>query len=483
MKIKKTCLITAIVLLALWPCFILPSCSPQAAQYTKLKYTRLGDIEIPDVEKVTLANGMLLFLVEDHELPLITMSAMIRTGSIYEPTEKVGLADITGTVMRTGGTTSRTGDEIDEQLEQIAASVETGIGLNSGRASMSVLKEDLDTALDIFADVLMNPVFAEEKVELAKIQHRSAIARRNDHPSSITWREFWKLIYGPESPYARHTEYATIDKVTRNDLIKFHKRFFHPNNVMLGISGDFDSREMVEKIEEAFEDWQKADVQLPEKPEVEYHFRQTVNVIHKDDINQAYICMGHIGGMMNDPDYFALVVMNRILGGSFTSRLFKNIRSRQGLAYSVYGYYDAEYDYPGVFYVGCQTKSESAVHAIRAMIREVQMMTESEVTDEELALAKESFLNSFVFSFDSKGEIVRRLMTYEYFGYPADFLQKIKDNVEKVTKDDVLRVARKHIQPDAMQILAVGRPDDFDEPMSVLGPVRGIDIIIPGPEE
>jgi zinc protease len=478
---KKTCLITAIGFLAFWPCLILSSCSPQATQYTTLEYPRLGDIEIPDVEKVTLANGMRLFLVEDHELPLISMSAMIRTGSIYEPAVKVGLADITGTVMRTGGTTSRTGDEIDEQLEQIAASVETGISLNSGRASMSVLKEDLDTALDIFADVLMNPVFAEDKVELAKIQHRSAIARRNDHPSSITWREFWKLIYGPESAYARHTEYATIDKITRDDLIKFHKRFFQPNNVMLGIWGDFDTREMVEKIEKAFEDWQKADVQLLEKPEVEYNFRKTVNLIHKDDINQAYICMGHIGGMMNDPDYFALVVMNRILGGSFTSRLFKNIRSRQGLAYSVYGYYDAEYDHPGVFYVGCQTKSESAVHAIRAMMREIEKITESKVTDEELALAKESFLNSFVFSFDSKGEIVRRLMTYEYFDYPADFLQRIKENVENVTKDDVLHVARKHLQPDAMQILAVGRPNDFDEPMSSLGPVRRIDITIPRP--
>jgi zinc protease len=483
MKTRETCGIIAIVFLALWPCFSLQGCSPQAAHYTQLDYPKLGDIEIPDVEKVTLANGMRLFLVEDHELPLITMTAMIRTGSIYEPADKIGLADITGTVMRTGGTTGRTGDEIDEQLEQIAASVETGIGLNSGRDSMSVLKEDLETALDIFADVLMNPVFAEDKIELAKIEHRSAIARRNDHPSSITWREFWKLIYGPESAYARHTEYTTIDKITRDDLIKFHKKFFHPNNVMLGIWGDFDTREMIEKIEKAFEDWQKADVQLPEKPEVEYHFRQTVNVIHKDDINQAYICMGHIGGMMNDPDYFALVVMNRILGGSFTSRLFKNIRSRQGLAYSVYGYYDAEYDHPGVFYVGCQTKSESAVHAIRAMKREVEKMIESEVTDEELALAKESFLNSFVFSFDSKGEIVRRLMTYEYFGYPADFLQRIKENVEKVTKDDVLRVAREHLQPDAMQILAVGRPDDFDEPMSVLGPVRGIDITIPGPQE
>jgi zinc protease len=480
MKINKRYVIIFVFLSA----FILHGCSQQlSSNYKKIKYSKLGDIEIPDVQRVTLANGMELFLVEDHELPLINMSAMIRTGSIYEPADKIGLASITGMVMRTGGTTTMTGDEIDERLEQIAASVETSIGLNSGRASLSVLKEDIDTALPIFADVLMNPAFREDKIELAKIRHRSRIARRNDHPSSIARREFAKLIYGPESIYARHTEYTTIDNITRDDLVDFHKNFFHPNHVMLAAYGDFDTEQMVKKIEQAFKDWQKTDVHLPETPKVEYEFRQTVNVIEKDDINQAYINLGHVGCMMNDPDYFALIVMNKILGGSFTSRLFKNIRSRQGLAYSAYGRYNAKYDHPGVFYVGCQTKSESTVHAIRAMIDEVEKMTESEVTDEELKLAKQSYLNSFVFKFDSKSEIVRRLMTYEYFGYPSDFLQKTKENIEKVNKEDILRIARKHLRPDKMQILAVGRPQDFDESLSVLGLVREIDITIPQPEK
>jgi predicted Zn-dependent peptidase len=154
-----------------------------------------------------------------------------------------------------------------------------------------------------------------------------------------------------------------------------------------------------------------------------------------------------------------------------------------GLAYAVFGVYSADYDHPGVFYVGCQTKSKSTAQAIRAMSEEVKKITEAEVTDEELALAKESYLNSFVFNFDSRAEIVRRLMIYHYFGYPEDFLQKTKDNVEKVTKADVLRVARKHLQPDKMQILAVGRPQDFDEPLSVFGQVREIDITIPQPQK
>jgi zinc protease len=476
--------IRVFVLTAVLLCFVASSCTEQyAGSYKELKYPKLGDIEIPQVERVTLANGMQLFLVEDHELPLIDISARIRVGSICEPADKIGLASITGIVMRTGGTTSRTGDELDEQLERIAASVETGIGLNSGSATMSVLKEDIDTGLAILADVLMNPAFREDKIMLAKIRHRSSIARRNDNVRAIAGREFTKLIYGPESIYARHTEYTTIDSITRDDLVAFHKRFYKPNNVMLAVTGDFDTSRMINKIEKAFEKWEKADVKFPPVPKVQYEFRPTVNVARKDDINQSNVYLGHIGGMMNDPDYFALIVMNRILGGSFTGRLFKNVRSRKGLAYSVYGVYSANYDFPGIFYVGCQTKSESTVHAIRAMIEEVKKMTEAEVTDEELSLAKESYLNSFVFNFDSKAEIVRRLMTYAYYGYPEDFLMKTKENIERVTKADVLRVARKHLKPDKVQILAVGRPQDFDEPLSVFGPLSEIDITIPPPPQ
>jgi zinc protease len=453
----------------------------QARDYRSLKYPKIRDIEVPQVKRVTLENGMRLFLLEDHELPLVNVSVIIRTGSVYDPAEKIGLASITGEVMRTGGTASMTGDEMDEQLEAIAASVETAIGLNSGSASMSVLKGDLDKGLSILADVLMNPAFREDKIQLAKMQAASSIARRNDSVGAIAGREFDKLIYGEDSVYARHIEYATIGGITRDDLVSFHGKYFGPNNAMLAVWGDFDTGQMIEKIEKVFDGWQKVDLDLPGVPKVEYEFRKTVNVVRKDDVNQSNIYLGHIGGLRSDPDYFALIVMNRILGGGFTGRLFKNVRSREGLAYSVYGSYSANYDYPGEFYVGCQTKSESTVYAIRAMLEEVEKIRESEVTNEELALAKDSFLNSFVFNFDTKGEIVSRLMIYEYFGYPADFLQRIKQNVEKVSKQDVLRVAQKHLKPDKVQILVVGRPEDFDQPLSVLGPVSEIDIMIPPP--
>ena len=250
---------------------------------------------------------------------------------------------------------------------------------------------------------------------------------------------------------------------------------------MLAVWGDFHTAEMIQKIEEAFAGWEKREIEASPPPEVNYEFQKTVNLVQRDDVNQTNIFMGHIGGLRNDPDYFALVLVNRILGSGFTSRLFREVRSRQGLAYSVFGYYSANYDYEGIFYIGCQTKSETTVQAIRALMAEVEKMAENEVTDEELELARESFLNAFVFNFDSKGEIVNRLMTYAYYGYPLDFLEKAKEKIEKVTKSDILRVVRKHLHPDKMQILAVGRSQDFDEPLSVLGPVNQMDITIPEP--
>ena len=460
-----------------WACL---ACVMAQTHYTDLEYPALRDVQVPDVEQITLPSGMKLFILEDHELPLINLSARIRVGSMYEPADKVGLAAIAGTVMRSGGTTSRSGDAIDEALENIAASVETRIGLDSGSASMSVLSKDLDTGLSILADILMNPAFPQDKIELTKLQRRSRIARRNDQVNGIAGREFRKLIYGSDSVYARSVEYATLDNITRDDLVALHQEYFYPNNMMLAVWGDFETSQMVAKIEQAFQGWQGREVTTSPPPEIRYEFRQTVNIIPKEDVNQTHIYMGHIGGLRNDPDYFALSLMNRILGSGFTSRLFKEVRSRQGLAYSVFGYFSADYDHEGMFYVGCQTRAESTVQAIQAMKAEVVKMTQTEVTAEELELARESFLNAFVFNFDSRGEIVNRLMTYSYYGYPPDFLEKSKEGIEKVTQADILRVAKKHLHPDQMQILTVGPAQDFQEALSALGPVNEIDITIPG---
>ena len=446
----------------------------------KFEFPKLNEIKLPKVEQVTLKNGMQLFLVEDHNYPTVDMRAMIHTGSVYEPADKVGLAAITGAVLRSGGTRSMTGDEIDKKLETMAASIESGIGRTSGYVSVSMLKQDVDKVLPILAEVLMYPKFADEKIELEKVQQRTAISRRNDDIGQITNREFYKLIYGAESPYARHAEYATVDAITRDDIVAFYNRFYAPNNMMIAVWGDFKTKEMVKKIKQTFANWNQKELDIPPLPEVKYQFEYSVNFIDKPDVNQSNIMMGHIGGLKNNPDYPALTIMNRIL--SF-DRMFKKIRTSEGLAYSVWGSYGSNYKYPGVFTAGAQTKSRSTVYAIELMLKEMKRIMNEEVTDEELQRAKDQYLNSFVFNFDSKAKIVNRMLTYAFYGYPMDFAEQVKQKIEKVTKAEIMRVAKEYLRPDKVKILVVGNKEEFEKPLSTLGEVKVIDITIPKPVE
>lgn len=442
-------------------------------------FPKLNKIKMPKIKQVTLKNGLKLFLVEDHQYPTIDMRARIHTGSFLEPEDKIGLARLTGTVLRTGGTKKMSGDEIDKVLETMAAAVETSIGQNSGFVRVSMLKESVDKVLPLFADILQYPVFKEDKIELAKTQQKTAISRRNDEIIQISRREFRRLIYGSKSPYARNTEYATIDAVTRDDMIAFYKKYFHPNNMIMVVWGDFKTNQMVGKIKKVLGTWKSVPVKVPPFPEVNYDYKYTVNFIDKPDVNQSHIMMGHIGGLMNNPDLPALMVMNRILS---YDRMLKKVRTDEGLAYAVWGAYGAGYRVPGVFSAGAQTKSESTVKAIKLMIEEMKRMTKEEVTDKEIKNAKDQYLNSFVFNFESKAQIIYRMMFYAYYDYPLDFGDQLIRKVEKVTKADILRVAKKYLKPDKVQILVVGKKKDFDKPLSELGDVNVIDITIPVPK-
>ncbi|NIV35407.1 MAG: hypothetical protein GWN58_39920 [Anaerolineae bacterium] len=265
-------------------------------------------------------------------------------------------------------------------------------------------------------------------------------------------------------------------------MVAFHRRYFHPNHTILGLWGDFETAKVKKLVESTFGSWARGEAERPPVPEVERDWDRSVNFIQKDDVNQTNLRIGHLGGRYDGPDYYALDVMAEILGGGLSSRLFRHVRSDLGLAYSVGAQWDPAYDYPGMFLVTCGTKSESTVQATQEILGEIRRLTEKPVTEQELRTAKEGILNSFVFNFDTTGEIVRRLVTYEYYGYPRDFLETFKANVEKVTAEDVLRVAQSHLKPGKLILLAVGRQQDFDQPLSTLGEVNTIDIAIPSPK-
>lgn len=443
------------------------------------EYPPFHSIQMPKMVDTVLKNRMRVLLVEGPQYPTLDIRVMIRTGSVWDPQDKVGLASIAGAVIRTGGSQKFPGDTLDKILETLGASIEVEVHQTMTLVTVSLLQEDLDKGLEILADLLKNPLFPEEKIKLAKIEQKSMIARRNDDVREITDREFRKLIYGKTHPYARHSEYAFIDAITRDDLIQFHQKYFQPDGMLVGIWGDFKTSEMKKKVASRFSSWQGTKGEFPHPPEIDYPYAYSVNYIHKPDVNQSNIVLGHIGTTLDNPDYPALVVMNQILSWD---RMFKRVRSAEGLAYSVWGHYGAEYDHPGVFSVGCQTKSQSTVKAIRFMLEEIRKMQHEVVTDEELQRAKDQYLNSFVFRLDSKAKIVQRQMTYLYYGYPSNFIEQVKQGVEKVTKEDVLRVAKSYLHPDQIHILVVGKQEDFDEPLSQLGEVRVIDITIPQPQ-
>ena len=449
-----------------------------------LTFPDLPDVEAPEPRRVELDNGMTIFLLEDHELPQVNAVARINAGSVYDPAEKVGLASVTGTVMRTGGTESMSPDSINQTLENIGATVETGFSTTSGQAFVSTLSDNVETVLPVFADVLQNPAFAEAKLNQAKSQQKSGISRRNDNSQQIALRELDKLVYGDDSPYARTTEYYTIDRITREDLVDFHGTYVHPENTILSVWGDFDADEMEDLLREQFADWSAPDeAEVPTPPQPTTERTSSVNLVSKSDVNQSTILMGHPGELtQDDPDYPAVTIMNEVLSGGFSGRLFQNVRKEQGLAYSVFGNYSAGYDRPGRFFAGVFTKSGTTVKAADAVLTEVNRMREDAPTDDEIGLAKDSYLNSFVFNFDTKREVLSRLMTYEYYDYPSDFLQQTKNAIEDVTADDVLRVSQAYLYPDEAHVLVVGRPDDFSEDLATLsddGTVNEIDITIP----
>ncbi|MFQ5956922.1 MAG: M16 family metallopeptidase [Candidatus Brocadiales bacterium] len=442
---------------------------------SKLKYKPL-EFTPPKVERRELSNGMILYLLEDHELPLVNITAAIRTGSIYEPEEKTGLASLVGHVMRSGGTLTQSAEKINEELEYIAASVETSIGRESGSAGLSVLTKDLDKALEIFADVLMNPTFPEDKIKKRKDEILESIRRENDNPGQIVFREFRKLLYKPH-PYGRKVDgyTETIGNITRDDMVAFHKKYFYPNNVIMGIAGDFNTQEMIQKLEKVFNGWKKEEIDFPEVPGVESKMARSVNYVHKD-IEQSNILLGHIGIERTNPDYFPVRIMNFILGGgSFTARIPKKVRDEEGLAYSVYSAFHTPRDL-GFFFVSCQTKAESTAKAISLILEEVQRIKQTPVDDDELKGAKDTFTNQFIFLFTSSAAVVSHKVDIEYKGLPLDYLETYVENILAVTKEDVLRVAQEYLHPDKNTLLVVGDEGRFDRPLSDFGEVNTIEL-------
>ncbi|MGH7181020.1 MAG: M16 family metallopeptidase [Nitrospiraceae bacterium] len=430
----------------------------------------------PEPDRVVLENGMIVYFLEDHELPLVSITATMRTGGWLDPADTIGLASLTGSVMRTGGGGGLSSKQVDEELEQFAGDVNISIGRQSGFASLDVLSKDLKRGLQIFAALIQTPSFEPARVDLAKLQAIEGIRRRQDNPGSIVGREFVKLLYGPEHPTARESSITSITRITRDDLVTFHQNTIHPNGLMLGVTGDFDKSAMLALLREVFGDWERGEVPVLTIPDVPQSRTATpvVRFVNKDT-SQTHLRIGHLSIKENDPDYVALAIANDILGGSsFRSRLFNDVRTKRGLAYSVGSRLNSGMHDQGVWLMRAETKLPSTLEVITRCIANIERMRTELVTDSELAEAKEAYVNSFVFSFASSSTIVGRLMTLEYDGLPHDFLQQLRARVIALTKEEILAAAKKHFNPERLTILAVGSGEALPKLLSGFGEVKEI---------
>ena len=456
---KKIFIYTAIIAIvfAVAISFAQEKVSPAGKAIANMKFSELN-WKVPEVGKevtrIVLKNGMIIFMKEDHQLPMVNVNGLIRTGAIYDSKDNMAVGEITGDLLRSGGTKSYTPDSLNALLEYLAADVGSSIGTESGSISMSVMSKDLDIGLKIMNEVLRYPRFDTSWINLEKSNLKEDITRRNDRPGGIVSRELDHLLYG-DHPYGRILEWDDVKSISRDDLIAYHDKYYHPNNIMLAFSGDFDSKKLVSKLNQVFGDWQKADINFPPIPQVEPKAFPGVYIINKD-VTQSNISQAILGIKRDNPDRYAISLMNYIRGGcSFTSRLTSRVRSDEGLAYHCASYFDTHSRDYGVFSAVAQTKDVSTHRVLEIFQEEFKKMRNELASQAEFTSARDAYLNNFVFQFDTPDEIVNRLMSLEYDGYPADYYQKYLDNVRAVTIQDVQRVAQKYLIPDSMTIMVL----------------------------
>ena len=450
--------------------------------YKEIKYPPLKSPEKIKPKIFTLKNGLKVLFLEDHSLPVVSGEIMFHAGSVCDPKGKEGLTDLFSSAIRDGGNSIMSSDEMDEYLESTASSIEGYNGATSVSVSFDCLTENFDKVFELFGATVNSPSFEPAKIEIIKAQMKSLIVRRNDDPKMIARRVFKRRIYGLKSKLSAMPELKTVDSITIEDLKNYKKRYITAKNGLIYVYGDITEKKlktMLDKVFGSMEPGKKMEPELNIAPE-----KSGVYFVQREGIAQSNIVFGNLVKMRKDnPDYAAAVIFSRILGGGFQSRFMKVIRRDMGLSYSPHAYIAVPYDYDGYFLAAINTKLQSTALVIETAKNLIKDIQENGVTKDELQIVKDSFLNSYVFQFDSKEKQLSKAATYLFYGYPIDFNERFFKAVKKVSAKDVQRVAKKYVDLDNLVITVVGDASKFDKPLSTFGKVYPVDITIPGLKE
>lgn len=442
----------------------------------------LGKIQTVKPEQLALPNGLTVYLLENHDLPLVSGSAYVLSSPVWTPKEKWGLAQIMGETMRRGGTQAHPGDWLDDRLAAIGATISTSHGVDFASGYFRCLSDNTDEVVGLFAEILRQPAFPDDKIELSKVGLRQEIASRNDEMFSIINRVAAEAVFGKGSPYAPLPEYVTVEAVTRDDCMELHRNVFEPSRIVLAVYGDFKSAEMKQLLTARFGDWKGAKAAFPTPPPMPEMKPSRLFFAPKEDVTQSGILVAHLGFRADDPDYPSMDVFQMALGGGFQSRLVNRIRTQRGLAYATGASAGEGYQRPGVFLAYSLTRSDSTMMALDLLREEVGKVVQAPFTDEELKTAKESVQNTFVFNFEDPAQVLFRSAYYQVVGYPQDFLDRYQKGLDLVTAQSVLDAAKRKVHPDKLLAVVVGKEQDFDRPLAAMGlPLERVDITIPPP--
>ncbi len=443
-----------------------PACfaaHPELANLGQIKFT------VPKAARYRLDNGLVVYMVKDNTLPIVHATALVHVGSAYATEDKLGIAQMTAALIRDGGTGRYKADEIDKTLEYLGADITANAFTEETQVEMSALKKDTDKVLDIFADILRNPAFEDEKIKIARDESLEIIRRRNDDPAKAAAREVRRMFFGPHHPYGWRTETETINAISKSDLSAFHAAYFKPNNMILAVSGDFASdEEMLAKLNEKFGDWKAGDIARPVIPPPAHATGRQIYLVDKD-IAQTTIYVMQNGLERTNPGNYALSIVSELMGGGFQSRLFSEVRTKRGLAYVAQSY-SAGLSRFGMITSICGTKAETMSQALGEMLRQFSIVGKEPIPAREMETTKGSIINPFVFKFSTPHKLAVERALEEYYGYKKGFLESYVADVSAVGSEAALQAGRLY-DPDNAVIYIIGNSKKFDKPLTEFGPV------------
>ncbi len=440
----------------------------------KLKFDEAA-YKIVKPQVVKLENGMDLYYIESHELPIVNVRIIMKGGSLYDPSDKYGISSMAVGLMTSSGTETMTADEVEDELDYIVSSIGSWSGADSLSIYMNCLTEHFDRTFGMMMDMVYHPAYQQDRFELNKKQRVESIRRKWDYPGSIAWRQFNSIVYGEDSIWGREITVENIENITREDLIAYHRKYVNPKDAVIGIVGDFKIDEVVAKFNEAFKPWEPVDIEFPELEKVNDNIKPGVYYVEKD-IEQTNMYIGHLGANERTEDRYSIGMFNKVFGGGFASRLFREVREKRGLAYSVWGNLGMGKD-RGTFMVGCQTKPERSIESIEVIKEQIAKMRTELVTDDEYDIARSDTINSYAFAFESPSQSLGKFMWLDFDSVlPKDYYDTYVANVKKVTKKDIMKTASKYLDPEKLVIVVVGNRAKFEKELETLGEVTVIEL-------